>query len=483
MVVVSALAGLPAQSRPGGSGQRLLALSDCVHRAVRANLGLRRDRLDPARARLDVEIEKERFWPTLFFDFGLRDERVPRTGADGSIDTSTFVYNAGVDWLSRLGTGVAAALTNRRRGTTDPAVVIDPEHRTRLEITVDQPLLRGLGVAVNTADLREAELSYRGAHQLFRGRLNALIRDVAHAYWDLVLAQEDVATKERSLERARRQYEDTRENIRRGLLPEHDVYVVEENLVSFQKKLTEALNALSEAQAALAERMHLAPSESRRLVAVERPAPARIRPGPEEDLLAVGFARNPALCAARARAEAAEVRYRFEQNQRLPALDLQASLALNGVTSTPGASWEQLASWDNREAYLGIRMDVPLFGLLDDSRVARARLEVKRRLLEIKEQEQQVAHAVANRRRNILQRLESYRLAVRVSELARQKLEAQQVKYRAGVAALKDLVQFLRELDEAEIEKTRALVALVKEVVDLHLAVGDLHDRHGVEVR
>jgi len=481
LAVLAGVPGMAGQVHAAGSGERRLTLGDCVSRAVRANLALRRERVEPAQADLEVEIEKGRFWPALFFDFGLRDERRPRNG--GEVDTDTFVYNGGVDWDSRLGTGVTASLTNSRRGTTDPGAGFDPEHRSRMEIVVAQPLLKGLGVGVNTTDLREAELASRSAHQVFRGRLNALIRDVAHAYWNLVLAQEDVATKERSLQRARQQYEDTRENIRRGLLPEHDVYVVEENLVSFQKKLAEALNALSAAQAVMAERMHLAPSEGRRLVAVEQPAPAGIRPGPEEDLLAVGFTRNPALCAARARAEAAQVRFRFEQNQRLPAIDLQASLALNGVTSDPGESWEQLAAFDNREAYLGLRVDLPLFDLLDDSRVVRARLDVERRLLEIKEHEERLYFEISNLRRNILHRLESYRLALRISELARQKLEAQQVKYRAGVAALKDLVQFLRELDEAEIEKTRALVALVKQVVDLHLATGDLHDRYGVGVR
>jgi outer membrane protein TolC len=484
-IIVLALVGQAAPAAvaaaPGLAGDgRGLRLEDCIYAAVVNNLDLERARLASRRAALATDAARATFWPVLFLAGSYADART--AGVDDAARSATGTLDTGVAVRTPIGTRLEAAVSNARRHSGDPDVDPDPAHSARLELRLDQPLLAGFGVAVNTAELAGSRWHSAALRHELRANLNALLRDTAHAYWNLVLAQREAALKARSLERARKQYRQTAENIRRGLLPAHDIHVVEESMVSFERKHLDARDAVAAARSALGRQLQLAPAQADGLEAIDAPALQPEPLAPLETQLAAALADQPDLAALRARAAAARVQLVYERNARLPRLDLEASLALNGVGASAGAGVEELAAGDGHAAYVGLRLEVPLFDLLDDARVVRARLEVRRRLLELEAAEQELVHTICDLRREIRHGRRSYALARRVAALAQAKLDAQQGKYRAGVAALKDLVQFLRELDEAEIEQVRTLVALQQRRAALHAAVGDLHRRWGIDV-
>jgi len=473
-----------AADAPPAPGERLVGLRECVQAAATRHPALRRARLARDQAALDVERARAGFYPVLSFQLGYGDTRWPgEAGEPPEQSQGLLSYDAGVLVDTPLGTQLRAALTNRRLGTSDPGAALDPEHRAGLELGLTQPLLRGLGLGPNLSGWNQARLQLRAAAAELRGALNALALEAEQAYWTLSLAQQEVEIAARSLARARQQLEDTQENIRRGLLPDADLYVVEESQVRFQTRLLQAQNRLAAARSRLGEVMRLEPEAARGLRASEAPEPGAVRLPSEYELLAAGFQDCPALLVARARAEAAGVALAYAEDRRLPRLDLEASFRLNGLTGSLGATWEELWGFGRTDAFLGLSLEVPLFDALDGSGVERADLEVARALLGMQEAEQRLRFEVHDLRRDIGHRLEVQRLARRVSELARLKLEAQQDKYAAGISALKDVVQFLRELDQAELEEAEALVELAASAAALRAVVGDLHLAHGIEVR
>ncbi|MBN2497246.1 MAG: TolC family protein [Deltaproteobacteria bacterium] len=483
LVLLAALScGAAARADGPELGGKAASLADCVRQAVARNLGLQAERLVREQAALAARASEESFWPGVEIGLGYADAREP-LDAGGVASSGTLTYDAALVVRTPVGTDVRASLTNGRRGTDDAGAAFDPEHSARLELRITQPLLAGFGLEVNTAPIEHARLAHRRAVADFRARLNDLVLEVEQAYWDLFFSQQDVELKARSLERAQRQYGDTAENIRRGLLPEHDIYVVEENVVSFERKLLQARNALAAARSALAERMQLDPAEADGLVAGEQPDPERIQPASPEALLTSAKDLNPELLAARTRFEEARIDLAVAENERLPGLDLDAGLRYNGLGGAVGDAWERIGEGDDRELFAGLRLNVPIFRLFDDAIERQAHLELQRRKLEHDERLARLGFELRDAHRDILHGLRSLELAGRVSELARQKLEAQQEKYKAGVAPLKDLVQFLRELDEAELARLQVLVDLSKNAAELHRQVGDLHTLRGIEVR
>jgi outer membrane protein TolC len=456
---------------------RGLTLRECVQTAAARNLSLARVRLAREQAALDVARAKAGFYPVLTFEISYDDERAP--GAGGG----DLRYEAGVQVDTPLGTQLWAELSNRRVDSRRDSVALNPAQSAGLEVGLSQPLLRGLGLDANLARWNQARLGHRQAAAELRARLNGVALEAELAYWRLHLAQQEVAIAARSYERAHEQFETTRENVRRGLLPEHDLFVVEESLVSFEARQRQAEDDRRAARIRLGLAMQLSPAQADRLVAAETPVPEAVAVPGEFELLALGFQLDPVLEAARAQAEAAGVALVFARDQQLPRLDLEASFRLNGLAAELGQTWSELWGGRRTDAFVGLSLRLPVFELMDRSRVEQADLEVARQLLAMKAAEQRLRYAVNDLGRRIVHRREAHRLARRVSELARLKLEAQQEKYRAGAAALKDLVQFLRELDQAEQAEARALVVLVESAAELRASVGDLHQAHGLEVR
>lgn len=469
-------------SAGGLAAERQVTVNDCILTAVANNLRLARQRLATRKAGLLGNVAEQAFWPVLYFEGGYADERVRAAGADAlATGSGTWAFDSGVSVRTPVGTELISSLSNARNQVRGDPSLFEPENKARLQLRLNQPLLRGFGVRVNMAELQRADLVWQVARADLRLRLNEVIRDVEAAYWDLYFAQQDLLIKTRSFERADRQFEDTAENIRRGLLPEHDRYVVAESRVSFERKQADALNTLAAARAELAALLQLDPGVGQDMVAIDEPGADSVLPRLER-LFVDALSDNPELEAARAQLLLSRVSLVVERDSRLPRLDLMASLALNGLSNSASAGFDDLFSAENHEAFVGLRFEVPLHPLIDDALEVRARLDVRQQLLALQEAEQRVLFRVQNLRRDIEHGRRAYDLSCQVALLARKKLNAQQEKYQAGAAALKDLVQFLRELDQAEIDRLRALVELRKRQVSLQLAVGDLHRTRGIDV-
>ena len=114
----------------------------------------------------------------------------------------------------------------------------DQDHDASLEISLKQPLLKNGWRTGAATPLKKAQLDVEQQKESFRLRINQLIVDIESAYWRLALAQADLIIKRRSQEIAQQQFEDTRENIRRGILAPSEIFVVEENLVRFQQQVS-----------------------------------------------------------------------------------------------------------------------------------------------------------------------------------------------------------------------------------------------------
>jgi len=106
-------------------------------------------------------------------------------------------------------------------------------HEARVGLTVTQALLRGAGVDVNLASLRQARLDTVASQYELRGYAEALVANVENMYWDYVLARRQIEIFTDSLALAQRQLEETRQRIeigklaktRNGLLPVLDVFI------------------------------------------------------------------------------------------------------------------------------------------------------------------------------------------------------------------------------------------------------------------
>lgn len=412
------------------------------------------------------------FVPSLRLDASYRDR------ADGAALPPLRETRMGgeVAWRTPIGTALSVGLTANQRASS----ALNP-FNSALLLSVSQSLLRGGWEAGAFTPALEADLAVELQRELFREALNSLLVDVEAAYWELAFAQADVQGRLRSLGRAQRQFDDTRENIARGLLADADIFIVEENLVIFEQQLLGAREALALARSRLALLLQMNPREvvleaSDPLEEVEAPLPG------QDEALGVALQESPTLGASRRRVRLANVRLAFEENLLLPTLDLDASLALNGAGEEFGDPWGAVGAADEPDLRVGIVFEMPLSFGPRRARVEREALQVRSRLLSLKDDETRLRYQVQDLLINLEAQQRRLVLTSRRVSLARSKLEAQMEKYRNGISTLDEVVRFQRDLDTALIVERRVRVNLLVGLSRLKSAQGVLHRAHGIEV-
>jgi outer membrane protein TolC len=466
----------PARAAP----PRTLTLKQTMQLAARRNLSLLQDRLEHRRKALGYDAALSTFLPRLSIDAGYDNS----TPFDLSLTRDQRLgYGATVDWTAPIGTTVSlgAAVDQRLRGATPTSQAVNTaDHSSSIALSVTQPLLKGAGTSGAANALAEARLDGEIQRQQLREQLDALLLRVEQAYWTLAFSQLEVTAKAAARDRARKQYEETRENIRRGILADIEIYLVEENLVYFRQELVEAEQRLELARRTLAELLRLDPGARIRAGQELRdPDPGKLDPATATRR---GVQGNPGLAAEQLRLTRERVRLRFEENQALPSLDLGASLKLNGLDSDYAEHLSQMVEARRPELSVGLTLTLPLSFRANRAKVSRARLAVEKQLLKLKAQEVHVRHEVGRLVKRIGYQRRRMALARRRLTLSRLKLEAERKKYKNGISTLDSIVRFQRELDQAELGVWRVQLELLGSRSSLLSLSGLLHRAHGIGI-
>jgi outer membrane protein TolC len=199
---------------PGLDGEPLevvpISLQNAIRTAVRQNLGVQQSRVDQAVAAAEIVRAEAAFDAVL--GAGVNFARIDEPGNDLLLEIpggQPVIFDQGQDarqWgfttdvSKRLGSGGAVSVSfgadeTSVYNTTTPTV-FDDAWNSAVSLGIGQPLLRGFGEDVNTAEIRLARNADRKAAVAIRANLLALLVRVENAYWNLVLARQDLVIAE-----------------------------------------------------------------------------------------------------------------------------------------------------------------------------------------------------------------------------------------------------------------------------------------------
>lgn len=451
-LLVTLLLSMPPDAKP-------ISRVDAIHQGVSRNYDLLARRLEQHRLEILGRAAWRSYSPNVFLDATYRQTPYfsgPNFVADRFVD-----YTAGAGWRSIIGTTVAAAVVvNQDVGGNTPLT-------NELSLSVSQPLLKDAWLAGGSLPLREADLLAAVQKEIYRGEINTLIASIDSAYWDLALAESDLQIKTRSRDRAKQQYEDTKENIRRGIIADVEIYIVEENVVFFEQELLRTDQSLRFARRRLAELLALDPETildaEDELVSPSMSLPDR------QPTVDVGLQQSPVILAQAKRTQLAAVRFRYAWNQALPTLNVNAGM--------------KLFRYPSPEANVGLTLAVPLDRGAISASVENARIDNERAEVELRNQQARVQFELENNITDLELNVRLLSLATKRVELAELKLGAQNDKYKNGISTLADVVRFQRDLDEALIASQRVIRAVHVGRAKLLTTQGTLANTVGVAIQ
>jgi len=344
-----------------------------------------------------------------------------------------------------------------------------------------QALLRGFGPSVNLVSVRQSGLDSLASIDELRGFTEALLADTETAYWQYVLAQEEIAIFEQSLTIARQQLEEVELRIEVGILPEIEAAAAKAEEALRVQNLIDARSQLEDRRLRLLRLISPGPGEhlDRRVTTSSEP---RIEPQPITNLaerLQLAEKSRPDLNEARLRLQRNRLETIVTRNGLLPRLDLFIALGETGYADTLADSFRNLDD-KTRDYVVGIRLSHYL-----GNRAA------KGRNLAAYAARQQAAEAVANLRQ--LVHLD-VRLAANQVERARQQIDAtratrifqeqtlsaEQERFDVGSSTSLQVAQAQRDLLQIQIAEIEAVINYRIALVRLYQAEGSLLDRRGV---
>jgi outer membrane protein TolC len=411
---------------------------------------------------------------------GLSRQRNVTQGAGGGASTAQSATGAvGVQQLLPTGTQIGVtAETDVSHGSFSGQDFF----ATRVGMTVTQSILRGYGLDVNLASLRQARIDTLSTEYQLRGFAEALIAQVEETYWDYTLAQRQIEIFTQSLDLAQRQLDETNERIRIGKLAEIERAASEAEVALRREDLINAHAALTTTRLQLLRLLSPAmPSYWSREIVIDTPptAPDFI-PEEVEAHVQVAERMRSDLNQARLQVSRGDLQIVKTKNGLLPKLDLFMTLGKTGYAGTFGRSVEHM---DDRgyDLLVGASFEYPPMNR--DAKAQDTRAVLSRRqsadavsnLAQLVELDVRSAYVEVNRAR------EQVTATAVTRKLQEEKVRAEMEKFRVGKSTTLLVAQAQRDLLRSQIDEVSAVVANLKAIVELFRLEGSLLLRRGIE--
>ena len=411
---------------------------------------------------------------------GLSRSRAITKGRGGGASTSVAnEAQVGVQQLLPTGTQIGVDAST---AATHGSGAGDEFFTSRLGLSVTQALLRGYGLDVNLASLRQARLDTLSTQYELRGFAESLVAQVEETYWDYTLAQRQIDIFTESLHLAEQQLNETEERIRIGKLAEIERAASEAEVALRREDLIQAHAALATTRLRLLRLLNPGvPSYWSRDVAIETtPAAPELKLEDLESHVRVAERLRPDLNQARLQVQRGDLEIVKTRNGLLPKLDLFMTLGKSGYAETFGRSIEHL---DDRgyDLLVGVNVEYPLWNRDAKARNMRAGLTRQQSIEAVTNLAQLVEFDVRSAYVEVHRAKEQVAATAVTRKLQEEKVRAEMEKFRVGKSTTLLVAQAQRDLLQSQIAEVRVLVAYLKAIVEFYRLEGSLLMRRGIE--
>lgn len=463
-------------------GPLSLSLEEAVLYALRYNRDLTVQQLVPQITGAFEAIERSAFDVVLFgelsFNRGVTERASPDLRTTFPIRSRGAAAETGLRATLPTGTTVEGGVDYREQQSSRTP---DGQHVAALNLSVTQALLRGGSRQANLVDLRQAELDTLASRYELRGFAANLVADVEQAYWDYVLAAQQLNIFESSLHLAQRQADEIEQRIDAGALPESELAAGRAEVARRRQELIDA-RANHDRQRLALLRLLSPPS----MLGWQRPVKASSRPLPPAE--ALDPVDEHIALSQRLRAELNEARLRLQQgklevvqtrNGLLPRLDLFIVMGKTGYATSLGESFQEIGG-DTYDLTAGVRFEYPLGNRRAQALQQTAVLQQAQAQASLDNLAQLIALEVQQAHLEV-QRAAAQIDASRVTrELQQAVLENEQARLRAGRSTSLQTAQAQRDLLAAQIDEVGALIAHRQALTRLYRLDGSLLARRAI---
>lgn len=465
-----------ARARFAGLAEAPLTIEEARASALEHNLDLAVALLDPTIARESVTQEEARF-EAAFTTRALWQNNDNATASSLNSSQSEFqLIEPGVRIPLRTGGTATVGLPVSKSETDNSFSFLNPSYASDLNFSISHPLLRNAGRTVNTTAIRIANYNRQVSESQAKLAIINQLAAVDRNYWRLYQARRNLDVAQQQYELASVQLEKAERVIRAGRTAEIE-------LVRAQAGLAQRLDAIILAQnEVLAQQRNLKRIVNMPGLEVDTATLVipRTEPTPVEYLVEASTLAESAIenrmemleLELRLLADAANIR--FNENQTLPQLDINATYGINGLGASMQDSFHTLQRNKFESWSIGATLEVPLGNEGAKSNLRQSLYTRLQRLSTREARKLTIRQEVADAVDRIQAGWQSILATRQATILSARSLQAEQRQFDVGNTTSTNVLDAATRLAQAQFDEIRAVVEYQIAQVDLALATGHL---------
>lgn len=463
-----------------GIEDRLLRIGmvDCIAYALKNNSDIQIKRIDPRLKTDDVKIAWAKFEPSLSGEFKIYDIIKPSTltsffspiHSENRVNT----FSAGID--GKLITGAQYKLdfiNEKTRSNSSPTfVAMNPYYLSEPKITITQPLFRGAGIKVNTADITIAKNNKLESDELFKNTVMDVVTNTKIAYYKYIYHLENYVLAIDTWERAKDLFEINKLRYAKGLVSSVDLLETEADAIAKEKFVIAAEQSLKNAEDNLKLITNLVqdPQVWNAKIELIDKLDFKVR---EIDLLSSlkeAFKYRPDYNVAKIDLKNKNIHIMTAKNELLPTVDLTGSLGLNGLADTYADTIDNIST-KHKEWTFGVKVTIP-FGGGERAKMDQRTQEKIQAILAFKDLEQKIILDLRDRVREVNTQKRQVEASAAFKEKEAENYQAQKERYAAGQVSTHDMVDYQDRLATAELGYNVALIDYNTALLNLEKSEG-----------
>ena len=345
-----------------------------------------------------------------------------------------------------------------------------------------QPLLRGRGSDLFDANEKRARLNADAAVLGRRQAALDTIQQVVAGYWDLVLAQRQVAITEQSLTLARERLRITEIGARGGKIAQAEIPAVQQIIATREEDVLGGELVVVDRSIALRRSVGMPIGPGDLALRVDSDLEASDRGWTLDTLLEQAYAASPELAVLAKQDAGATIEIEVNDNGLLPQLDLALSLGPSGSDGNPSTALKKTIEFDEIAAQgsLTFRQGLARDDVKGRSRELRGNREKLR--VNAADVRAQIAQAMSQAVAQIELAKRRVVLSQRAIDLAIENIRIETDRFNLGKSTNFDVLNRLEEQRQAELRKAQALIDWHKAETVVMALTGELLPAFGVTV-
>jgi outer membrane protein len=387
----------------------------------------------------------------------------------------------------------------------------NPALNSNFGVSFTQPLLRNRGTYVNRIGIMQARSRLRKTEFDLRTTLLTSVTAAENAYWDFVLARENLHVSEKALELADASLKRAQKELDLGAMSPLDIYQPQQVYATAEIGVSQAKFLLQQRLDALRRQIGADLDPRLRKMPIELTEtvlpPADTSQIDAEMAVEKGLLNRPDLKSQLQDLDIDDLQIRGVKNTMRPDLSLLGTYTAQGrggtffqrgnvftdtgarntiVTVTPGGlgdSFSQMFGLGFPVYMFGLQLRLPIRNRAAAADLADAIVNKRRDALQVRTTEQQVRLDVLNAVSQVESSKASVKLAQVALDFSQKRLDAEQKKYELGTSTIYFLLQAQQDLVTAQSTVVNTSVQYRRNMLNLLQRTGELLDERGIVIQ